>query len=100
MWSRTSSELLFRTEESNSQILAVTYTIADGTFRASRPAVWTPAVFVLRSGVHDVALHPDGRRFAGQVRPVSAVAAPAEPLFVLVTNFFDEVRARLRATER
>jgi hypothetical protein len=99
MWSRTSHELLFRTEDLNSQILAVTYTeTSDGTFRASRPAMWSATQFGLRSGVLDVALHPDGRRIAGALQMPSSLPTQTVPMVMLVTNFFDDMRARLRIT--
>jgi hypothetical protein len=88
MWSPTSRELVFRTEESASRILFVTYDTSDGTFRPSRPALWTPARFALRSGVGDVALHPDGRRIAGTVVTSDDIATPTEPLMSLITDFF------------
>ena len=98
MWSRTAPELLFRTEESSSQIYFVTYDPSGTTFRASRPALWTPARFMLRSGVADVALHPDGKRIAGALLTSAAEVASSEPLMVLVTNFFQDLRAKVPAT--
>jgi Tol biopolymer transport system component len=94
MWSLSSSELVFRTEESSSRIFFVTYDPKADTFRPSRPALWTTARFGLRSGVGDVALHPDGKRMAGTL--ASAVeAAPNEPHIMLVTDFFEELRRRV-----
>ena len=76
----------------------MTYDPAGATFRASRPAVWTPARFLLRSGVADVALHPDGKRIAGALLTSAAEVAPSQPLMVLVTNFFQDLRAKVPAT--
>jgi serine/threonine-protein kinase len=98
MWSRTAPELLFRTEESSSQIYFVTYDPSGTTFRPSRPALWTPARFLLRSGVGDVALHPDGKRIAGALLTSDVETAPTEPLMVLVTNFFQDLRAKIPAS--
>jgi serine/threonine-protein kinase len=97
MWSLTSPELLFRTEESASRILFVTYESAGGTFRPSRPALWTPARFSLRSGVGDVALHPDGRRMAGTLVSSGSESATSNPLMVLITDFFAELKAKVPA---
>jgi Tol biopolymer transport system component len=100
MWSHTSAELLFRTEESASRILFVTYDTSGGTFRPSRPALWTPARFSLRSGVGDVSLHPDGRRLAGTLVVSNTEATPTEPLLMLITDFFAALRARVPETAR
>jgi serine/threonine protein kinase len=100
MWSSTSRELVFRTEESASRIFFVTYDATEDTFRPSRPALWTPARFALRSGVGDVALHPDGRRMAGTLVEAGIATGPAEPLMMLITNFFDELRNKFEVTPR
>ena len=97
MWSHTSKELIFRTDESASRILYVTYDTSGGTFTSSRPALWTPARFSLRSGVGDVALHPDGRRIVGTLAEDNGEVEPAQPLLTLVTNFFAELKARVPA---
>ncbi len=96
MWSLTSPELVFRTEESASRIFFVTYDTSDGTFRPSRPALWTPARFALRSGVGDVALHPDGRRIAGTLVAPDVDATPNEPLVSLVTDFFAVLKSKVK----
>ena len=95
MWSRSARELLFRTEESASRIFFVTYDTSDGTFRASRPALWTPTRFGLRSGIGDVALHPDGRRIAGTVVATVDDATPSEPLVYLMTDFFAALKTKV-----
>jgi Tol biopolymer transport system component len=96
MWSRTSPELVFRTEESASRIFFVTYQTTGSVFRPSRPALWTPARFALRSGVGDVALHPDGRRIAGTVMESADETTPTEPLLVLVTDFFAILKTKVQ----
>jgi serine/threonine protein kinase/Tol biopolymer transport system component len=95
MWSLSSRELVFRTEESASRIFFVTYDTSDGTFRPSRPALWTPARFGLRSGIGDVALHPDGRRLAGTVVVSEVDATPREPLMFLITDFFAALKTKV-----
>jgi serine/threonine-protein kinase len=96
MWSHTSRELVFRTDESASRIFFVTYDTTDGTFRPSRPALWTPTRFAIRSGVSDVALHPDGRRMAGTVVAPDVDAAPNEPVMSLITDFFAVLKAKVK----
>jgi len=97
MWSQTSAELIFRTEETASRIYVVTYETTGGVFRPSRPDLWTPARFSLRSGVGDVALHPDGRRMAGTLAESGAEATPTEPMLMLITDFFAELKAKFPA---
>jgi len=95
MWSHTSAQLLFRTEEAASRIYVVTYDPTADTFRPSRPELWTSARFSLRSGVGDVALHPDGRRMAGTLATSEGETTPTEPQLRLVTNFFAELKAKV-----
>jgi hypothetical protein len=87
---------VFRTDESASRIFFVTYDTTDGTFRPSRPALWTPTRFAIRSGVSDVALHPDGRRMAGTVVAPDVDAAPNEPVMSLITDFFAVLKAKVK----
>ena len=97
MWSRARPELLFRLEGSGSQIFSVTYDMVGGAFRPSKPAPWGPSRFLLRSANGDVALHPDGNQIAGLLRASMPEREPSQPHVVLVTGFFDELRARTDA---
>ena len=93
IWSGTRPELLFRLEGSGSQIFSVSYDTTDGAFRASKPAVWGPSRFLLRSANGDVSLHPDGNRIAGLLMASIPERESTQPHVVLVTRFFDELRA-------
>lgn len=93
MWSKATPELLFRGDGSASEIMSATYTTTGGRFQPSAPVVWAPSRFSLRSGINDFALHPDGQRIAGAWLSTGSAPAEAEPLVVLVTNFFAQLKA-------
>ena len=94
VWSPTKNELYFADAEP-SRLMAVSYSIKDGTFVPEKPRPWSEAQFSpfppydVISASFDI--HPDGERFA--VTPVHESAnANRGGQFVLVSNFFDELR--------
>ena len=87
-WSRRRSELIYATGDG--QLMSVTYDGSGNSFRASRPEPWASMRVMLRSTAAPFALHPDGERIAA-----SSVAGQPDARvrsFVVVTNFFEELR--------
>ncbi len=92
MWSRTANELFFASSP-GLRLTAVHYSVQGDVFRADKPSVVSETRFAVRPRPpsRDVALHPDGRRFA--IAPVATVET-SRPLdkVVFVFNFLDELR--------
>ncbi len=100
MWSRTSQELLFITEDAVTPVYVVTYDTVDGVFRPSRPKLWTSTLFNLRSAVNNVSLHPDGRRVAGAIATPGLDKEPTEPLVAVVTGFFEVLKSKVTSGKK
>jgi serine/threonine-protein kinase len=95
IWSRRNPELLYGLD---SQIMAVSYTTAGGTFRVGKPHVWSPGRYQTRGETRMFDLHPDGERVA--VAPAAeSPTAGKQDRAVFVFNFFDELR-RLSPTSK
>jgi Tol biopolymer transport system component len=92
-WSRTRPELLYRTAQETTamQIMVVPYSVNGGVFRPEKPRPWTNRTILTRLARRNMALHPDGKRFAVAAVPESATAVKQDKL-VFVFNFFDELR--------
>ena len=84
-WSRTKPELFYL---SGQQIMAVAYSVADGSFRAGKPQPWGE----LPPGTRAFDVHPDGNRLA-LIHTVHDIGATASRR-VLVFDFLDELRRR------
>ena len=86
-WSRTGELLYF----SGDHIMAVNYTVQNGSFVPQKPRVWMPKSWA--PGPFDIA--PDGKRIA-VVTPVGMPEAPKpEHEVTFVFNFSDELRRRV-----
>jgi serine/threonine-protein kinase len=90
VWSRTSKELFFRTDE---QVLMVaTYETAGAVFKAGTPREWSPTR-LFNSGLgQNFDLAADGR-FAALLAEEGQKNEP--PYVILALNFFSEVKRRL-----
>jgi serine/threonine-protein kinase len=85
-WSRNSHELLY---QEGDRIMAVSYTVNGGSFKADKPHV---RLEKLGGGFWDLA--PDGR--IAVVMPVESSKAPAaDHTVVFLENFFDYLRQRV-----
>ena len=94
-WSRNGRELFYRTEDQ--RIMAVDYEVKGETFVTGKPRVWHAGGQLANTGnTPNLDLSPDGKRFA-IVTPVDG-PEPRETRshVMLVLNFFDEVRRRVR----
>jgi serine/threonine protein kinase/Tol biopolymer transport system component len=88
VWSRTKPELLYGLD---GQIMAVSYSTDGGTFRVSKPRVWSPGRYQTRGEFRMFDLHPDGERVA--LAPAAeSPTRERQDSAVFVFNFFDELR--------
>lgn len=81
-WSPKGQKLFYRTDDG--KIMIATYSAAGDSFRADKPSVWSEGPVV----AFDV--HPDGQRLA--VLKTAASQPQASGRFVLILNFFEELR--------
>ena len=96
-WSRNGRELLFTTPDG--RLLYVTHDARDGAFHPSRPEPWVGTILDQRTEWFRFALHPDGRRVAGALLAASPGDKSANPEIVLVTDFFDELKAKFASRQ-
>jgi serine/threonine-protein kinase len=92
-WSRTRSELFFYGVDGH--ITVVEYSVQGASFVPAKPTVWSPTPVRALAGVYNLALHPDGQRFA--VLPADTIPEGGVQLTFLV-DFLDEFRKRIDAT--
>jgi serine/threonine-protein kinase len=91
-WSNNGHELFYETADS--RIMVVDYTVSGNAFVPSKPRLWTERR-IFFPGLHNLALHPDGKRFA--VFPLPEDSEEKRPVRVtFVLNFFDELRRKVR----
>jgi serine/threonine-protein kinase len=92
VWSRTGSELFYRTEDQF--LMVASYAVVGDSFVAAKPRLWSERQLFNLGLMPNFDLAPDGKRFA-----VLMSAEPREPQrdVMLVLNFFDEVRRRVAA---
>jgi hypothetical protein len=73
--------------------MVVDYTVNGNAFIPSKPRLWTERR-IFFPGLYNLALHPDGKRFAVFPMPEdSGEKGPVRVTFVL--NFFDELRRKV-----
>jgi hypothetical protein len=96
-WSRDGKMLYYRTNNTNSRIMVVAYTVSGDMFRAEKPQLWSTGQFTDRGlGVYNFDLHPDGKRFAVLRAPGTGEAAVMNKV-VIVQNWFEELKAKVSA---
>ncbi|HTI42859.1 MAG TPA: protein kinase [Vicinamibacterales bacterium] len=91
MWSLTNRELFFAAP--GLQLMVASYSVGGDSFRADKPTLVSKAQFTRRPRApsRDIALHPDGQRFAIAAAPSEDTSARLDKA-VFVFNFFDELR--------
>ena len=94
MWSRTSNDLFYRTQEEH-RIMVASYSIKDESFVRERPRTWSGKRLANVGLGMNLDLAPNGKRFA-----VLWPAEAQEPRenrshITIVVNFPDEVRRRI-----
>jgi Tol biopolymer transport system component/predicted Ser/Thr protein kinase len=94
MWSNNGRELFYETPDN--RIMVVEYTVSGESFVPGKPRLWSDKQ-IFYPGVLNLALHPDGKRFAVFPMPEAAGGekGPVHATFLL--NFFDELRWRVPA---
>jgi hypothetical protein len=92
MWSKNGRELFF--ENADYQIMVVDYKVEGDSLIPGKPRLWSDRKLPY-PGVLNVALHPDGKRFA-ILEPVSKEAGGKESVHMtFLLNFFDELRRKV-----
>jgi serine/threonine-protein kinase len=93
LWSRSGRELFFATDTNR---IASVPVAAGSAFSYGKPQVLFDAaayLFSTASG-RSFDISPDGKRFL-MIKPVNSGSAAPRPSIVIVTNWFDEVKARM-----
>jgi Tol biopolymer transport system component len=99
IWSRSRRELFYSTPDR--RIMVTSYTVEGDSFRAEKPRLWAERRFtqvINAIAPRNLALHPDGNRFALAASPETSASARNKVVFVF--NFFDELRRIAPATKR
>jgi serine/threonine-protein kinase len=94
-WGPTGRELFFKAQN---LIMVAEYTIRGDAFVAGTPHAWSQTPIGLTVFGRDLALSPDGKRFAVFPPRDSPAGGPLRVAFVL--NFFDEIRQLGRASQQ
>jgi serine/threonine-protein kinase len=91
MWSRSSRELFFAV--AGLQLMVAAYSVDGDSFRADKPKLVSETRFITRprEPSRDIAVHPDGQRFAVAAMPETEIAERFDKV-VFVFNFLDELR--------
>jgi serine/threonine-protein kinase len=92
-WSPATQELVYGTI--NGAIMAAKYEERNGSFVVGRPERWSPQNVLLRSTASPFTLHPDGKHMVASLLANQPDSRPRS--FVVVTNFFDELRGVAKA---
>ena len=91
-WSPNGRDLLYR---SGNQIMAAGYNVKGDVFQPEKPRVWIAKLGATQLFGTQWDVDPSGNRVA-VITPVDAPEAPkADHTFVLLENFFDELRRRV-----
>jgi hypothetical protein len=91
MWSNNGRELFYETPDN--RIMVVDYTVNGESFVPGKPRLWSDKQ-IFYPGALNLALHPDGKRFAVFPMPESMAADKAPVRVTFLLNFFDELRRR------
>jgi dipeptidyl aminopeptidase/acylaminoacyl peptidase len=94
LWSNNRRELFYETEDYH--IMVVDYKENGGSFIAGKPRLWSDKQ-MLFSGSANIALAPDGKRFAVLAVPEATGAEQGSVHVVFLQNFLDELRRRVPA---
>jgi Tol biopolymer transport system component len=92
IWSNNGRELFYETPDN--RIMVVDYTASDATFVSGKPRPWSDRQ-IYYTGLTNLALAPDGKRFAVFPRPDTIGSEKGTVHVTFLLNFFDELRRRL-----
>lgn len=92
IWSNNGRELFYQTLDN--RIMVVEYTVHGDSFEPGKPRVWSDKQIFYAGGLN-MALAPDGKRFAVFPMPEATVGEKNSVHVTFLLNFFDELRRRL-----
>ena len=97
IWSRNGRELFYQAPDT--RIMVTTYTAQADSFAANKPRLWSDTQILDPSGggPWNLALAPDGKRFAVFPRPDATGEQKGSVHVTVLLNFFDELRRRVPA---
>jgi len=93
-WSNNGRELFYETADN--RIMVVDYTVNGDSFVPGKPRVWSETQGFY-AGSANLALAPDGKRFAVFPMPEAAPPGKDSVHVTFLLNFFDELRRRIPA---
>ena len=92
IWSNNGRELFYETADN--RIMVVEYTVNGDSFLPGKPRLWSEKQ-IYYAGVTNLALAPDGKRFAVFPMPEDAGPGKGSVRVTFLLNFFDELRRRM-----
>ena len=92
MWSNNGRELFYETADN--RIMVVEYTVNGATFVPGKRRLWSDRQLFYTGG-ENVALAPDGKRFAVLALPETAPGEKGSVHVTMLLNFFDELKRRI-----
>jgi Tol biopolymer transport system component len=92
IWSNNGRELFYETGDN--RIMVVDYTVSADSFLPGKPRLWSEKQ-IFYAGVSNLALAPDGKRFAVFPMPEAAGPEKGSVRVTFLLNFADELRRRL-----
>ena len=92
IWSNNGRELFYETADN--RIMVVDYTVNGGSFAPGKPRLWCDKQ-IFYAGVSNLALAPDGKRFAVLPMPEAAGTEKGTVHVTFLLNFLDELRRRI-----
>jgi hypothetical protein len=92
IWSNNGRELFYETPDN--RIMVVDYTANGDSFAFEKPRLWSDKQ-IFYPGMLNLALHPDGKRFAVFPMPESMAGEKGPLRVTFLLNFFDELRRRV-----
>ena len=95
IWSNNGRELFYETLDH--RIMVMDYVASAATFGVGKPRLWSDRELYY-TGLTNLALTPDGRRFAVFPRPEAMGGESGAVRVTFLLNFFDELRRRLPAS--
>jgi Tol biopolymer transport system component len=97
IWSRDGRELFYETPDN--RIMVSAYTAKGDSFAADKPRPWsnTQIMDLFETGIWNLDLSPDGKRFAVIPRSEATAEQKGSVHVTVLLNFFDELRRRVPA---
>ena len=92
VWSNNGRELFYETADN--RIMVVDYTVNGDSFVPGKPRLWSEKQ-IFYPGVSNLALAPDGKRFAVFPMPEAAGPEKGSVHVTFLQNFLDELRRQI-----